>query len=96
MCAPLHRLATNISEQEGTKRIPPSGLGAGSFRCFEMARLGDVIYWLGCLVAAVLLVLGAADYWFGQGRLGAFISWAVLAAATWGISYAVRYVLADR
>jgi hypothetical protein len=58
-----------------------------------MARLGDVIYWLGCLVAAVIVVLGATNYWLGQGRLGAFISWALLAAITWVIGYAVRYVL---
>ena len=61
-----------------------------------LAHLGDVIYWLGCIVAAVIVVLGATDYWLGQHRLGAFISWVVLAALVWLIARAVQYVLGGR
>jgi len=35
-------------------------------RVFQMlARLGDVIYSVGCIVAAAILALGVFDYWFG-------------------------------
>jgi hypothetical protein len=91
----VHRSATNITGQEGKKRIPPGALGAGSFRCFEMADFGDAIYRLGCAVAAVLFVLGIVDHWLGQG-FGAFMSWVLLSAITWVIGYAVRYALAGR
>ena len=38
-------------------------------RVFQMlARLGDVIYSFGCIVAGVILALGVFDYWFGQQR----------------------------
>ena len=44
-----------------------------------MKELGNIIYWFGCVVAATLLGIGVADYWFGQHELTAFLSWAVLA-----------------
>jgi hypothetical protein len=61
-----------------------------------LARLGDVIYWLGCIVAAAILALGIFDYWFGPGGLVALISWAALAAGPWLIGEAIRYILTAR
>ena len=49
-----------------------------------LAHLGDVIYWFGCIVAAVIL------------GLFVFITWVVLAAIPWLIGSAIRYLLADR
>jgi Mg2+/citrate symporter len=46
-------------------------------------ELGNIIYWFGCVVAATLLGIGVADYWFGDHHLTAFLSWAVLAAIPW-------------
>src|SRR5262249_10726868 len=45
-------------------------------RVFQMlARLGDVIYSVGCIAAAAILGLGIFDYWFGiADRLAAFDS----------------------
>jgi hypothetical protein len=60
------------------------------------AHLGDVIYWFGCIVSAVILALGVADYWFGQGGMFVFISWVALAAIPWLIGSAIRYILAGR
>ncbi len=56
-----------------------------------MARLGDVIYWFGCILAATILMLGAADYKFGQGGLFSFLGWVALAAIPWLIVSAIRY-----
>ena len=66
-------------------------------RVFQMlARLGDVIYSVGCIAAAAILGLGIFDYWFGQGGLVALISWVVLAAGLWLIGEAIRYILTAR
>jgi len=48
-----------------------------------MKVLGNTIYWFGCVVAATLLGIGVADYWFGDRHLTAFLSWAVLVAIPW-------------
>jgi len=45
-------------------------------------------------MAATVLGLGVADYWFGHRQLTAFLSWAVLAAIPWLVGYASSYVLA--
>jgi hypothetical protein len=37
-----------------------------------MKDLGNTIYAFGCVVAATVLGLGVADYWFGHHRLTAF------------------------
>jgi hypothetical protein len=66
-------------------------------RVFQMlARLGDVIYWLGCIVAAAILALGVFDYWFSKGGLVVLISWMALAAGLWLIGEAIRYILTAR
>jgi hypothetical protein len=59
-----------------------------------ITRLGNVLYWAGCVLAAVVLALGA---WVSlEGRevgyvLGAAIG---LAAIIWLVGRACRYVLA--
>jgi len=59
-----------------------------------MKELGNTIYWFGCVVAATLLGIGVADYWFGDRHLTAFLSWAVLAAIPWLVGRASLFVLA--
>jgi hypothetical protein len=61
-----------------------------------LARLGDVIYWFGCIVAAVILALGVSEYWFGQSGLFVLVRWMVLAAIPWLIGSAIRYILTGR
>jgi hypothetical protein len=61
-----------------------------------LARLGDVIYSLGCIVAAAILALGVFDYWFGQGGLVVFFSWMAVAAGLWLTGEAIRYILTAR
>jgi hypothetical protein len=59
-----------------------------------MKALGNIIYWFGCVVAATLLGIGVADYWFGDHHLTAFLSWTVLAAIPWLVGRASLFVLA--
>jgi hypothetical protein len=61
-----------------------------------LARLGETIYLFGCLVAAVIVLVGAGKYWLGQGHLDAFTPWLVFAAIAWLIGRAARYVLTGR
>ena len=61
-----------------------------------LARLADVIYSFGCILAAIILAVGIFDYWFGQGGLIVLISWVVLAAILWAIASAIRYVLSGK
>lgn len=44
-----------------------------------MKELGNTIYLWGCVVAATILGVGVADFWFGHSRFTAFLSWAALA-----------------
>jgi hypothetical protein len=61
-----------------------------------MQDFGNTIYAFGCVVAATVLGLGVADYWFGNHQLTAFLSWAVLAVIPWLVGFASSYVLARR
>jgi hypothetical protein len=61
-----------------------------------MKDLGNAIYSFSCVLAATLLGIGVADYWFGHHQLTAFLSWAVLAAIPWLVGRASLYVLARR
>jgi hypothetical protein len=56
----------------------------------------DEVYWFGCIVAAVILAIGVAEYSFGYERLSALISWMALAAIPWAIGLAIRYILTGR
>ena len=57
-----------------------------------MKDLGHTIYSVGCVVAATVLGIGIADYWFGDHLMTAFL----LAAIPWLIGRASLYVLARR
>ena len=59
-----------------------------------MKELGNTIYRFGCVVAATLLGIGVADYWFGDHHLTAFLSWVVLAAIPSLVGRASLFVLA--
>ena len=61
-----------------------------------LARLADVIYSFGCILAVVILAVGVFDYWFGQGGLIVLLSWMAVAAITWLIGSAIRYILNGR
>jgi hypothetical protein len=61
-----------------------------------MKDFRNTIYAFGCVVAATVLGIGDADYWFGHHQLTAFLSWAVMAAIPWLIGRASLYVLARR
>jgi len=61
------------------------------------ARLGNVLYWLGTVIA-VLCIGAAFTFASNEGRekwyaVGFF---AVFAAVSWGIGRALRYVLAGK
>ena len=58
-----------------------------------MKELGNTIYLWGCVVAATILGVGAADLWFGHDRFPAFLTWVVLAAIPWLVGRASLYVL---
>jgi hypothetical protein len=62
----------------------------------NMKDFGNTVYAFGCVVAATVLGIGVADYWFGHHQLTAFLSWAVMAAIPWLIGRASLYVLARR
>jgi hypothetical protein len=59
-----------------------------------MKDFGNSIYAFGCVVAATVLGIGVADYWFGHHELTTFLSWAVLAVIPWLVGFASSYVLA--
>jgi len=65
------------------------------------ARLGNVLYLLGCIVAVLIVELGVLVLiepgWFSAGnvhRLGVIITCAAMALVAWLIGRACRYVLA--
>jgi biotin transporter BioY len=58
----------------------------------HMKDLGNTIYAFGYVVAATVLGIGVADYWFGHHQLTAFLSWAVLATIPWLVGFAFLYV----
>ena len=58
-----------------------------------MKDFGNTIYATACVVAATILGIGIADYWFGGHQFSAFLSWAVLAAIPWIIGRATLYGL---
>ena len=59
-----------------------------------LARLGVVLYWLGCLVAVVLLIIGGATLYDHDYRAAGFI--VAFGVGFWLIGRACLYVLAGR
>ena len=63
-----------------------------------LERLGDVLYWLGCILAAIVLVWGAVFFLGGEhaGDPYLFSVVAVAAFAIWVIGRALRYILSGK
>lgn len=63
-----------------------------------LARLGDVLYWLGCILAAIVVVWGAVFFFRGDqdGDPYLFSVVAVAAFAIWVIGRALRYILSGK
>jgi hypothetical protein len=61
-----------------------------------LARLGDVLYWTGCLLAALLLVAAGAYYKVEDIKTAELIFLIGFAVIVWLIGRACRYVLAER
>ena len=83
----------SIVSQVEIRAICPLGI-----RVTGMAeRLGNVLYWLGCIIAALVAGIGVFVYVAeGLGRsdgLMMLIVFLVLAAVPWLIGRALRYVL---
>jgi hypothetical protein len=62
-----------------------------------LARLGNVLYWLGCILAA-LIIAAAIVEWFGEAQYlpngwVIIFEFAVFAFVVWGIGRMCRYVL---
>lgn len=60
------------------------------------ARLGQVFYWAGCVVAAVILLLGLPTIFNPDGPGFPILSALVVAFVIWLIGRACLYVLAGR
>lgn len=63
-----------------------------------LARLGNILYWLGCILAAVLLVWGTVfclrDNSADDPYLLSVV--AIVAFAIWVIGLACRHIFSDR
>jgi hypothetical protein len=63
-------------------------------------RIGNVLYWLGCALAALTIAAGVALY-VGEGHtrsdgVGVLIGFVLIAAVVWAVGRALLYVLAAR
>lgn len=63
-----------------------------------VARLGDVLYWLGCIIAGLFGILILISLIWGTGTTEPFgvILFGVAAVIIWTIGRACRYVMAGR
>jgi predicted membrane protein len=62
-----------------------------------LVRLGHALYWLCCLLAAIIVVFGIVA-WFDRfsatpNGLAVMLVFAAAAAIVWGLGRACRYVL---
>lgn len=62
------------------------------------ARLGEVIYWAGCVMAAAIIMLWVylTSLGTGLGDVTGFLFFAVVAGVVWIIGRACRYVLSGK
>lgn len=60
------------------------------------ARLGLLLYWVGCAAAAVAAVVGAFVFATTDPRPDLLIFFAVIAGLVWVAGRGARYVLAGR
>jgi len=63
-----------------------------------LARLGEALYWLGCILAAIVIVWGARAAFGDDNPEGPyiFILAAVAGFAFWAIGRACRFILAGK
>jgi hypothetical protein len=60
-----------------------------------LIRLGNVLYWLGCILGAAIIAMGAFVWNAGwNGREMALLACLVVAIVVWAIGRAFRYILA--
>jgi hypothetical protein len=57
-----------------------------------LARLGNILYWLGCIVAVALIGL-AVWIWAEAAQVGTAIVFAILGVIAWLIGRVCRYAL---
>src|SRR5262245_11274513 len=64
-----------------------------------LARLGNVLYWLGCIVAGAIMAVVVVDsiegMGFRDGHYGPALGFSTFALVVWLIGRACRYVLSD-
>jgi hypothetical protein len=88
----------NLRELENTesrrrqKEAVSGGLARGGRGM--LARLGNVLYWLGCIIAWAIIALVIASVDLRQLELGNFIFFGGMALAAWLAGRACRYILA--
>jgi len=62
-----------------------------------LSLLGDILYWLGCVIGVLFLALGIASIVWGEGdRTTTIIFGFVMAVLSWLAGWAVRYALTGR
>ena len=61
-----------------------------------LARLGDVLYWAGCLLVVLLVAAAIAYYNLEYIKLAELLIVIGIAVIVWMIALACRYVLAGR
>jgi hypothetical protein len=60
------------------------------------ARLGNVLYWIACIISTLMVGTGIV-VWYNEGYAGSEgvpVGFAFAAIITWGIGWALRYILA--
>lgn len=65
-----------------------------------IGRLGNVLYWLGCIIAGLIAILAVYAYIMeGHSKsdgLGLTVAFFVAALVAWIFGWACRYILAGR
>ena len=63
-----------------------------------LSRLGDVLYWLGCILAAIVVVWGGVFAFRGDNADDPYLFSvvAVAAFAIWVVGRALRYILSGK
>jgi ABC-type sugar transport system permease subunit len=82
-----------------TERFERLGFAAGK-GLFTPARLGNVLYWIGCITATLIVGVATALYFNADSARGddlPLVGFLILIAAiVWAIGAACRYVFAGR
>ena len=62
-----------------------------------IVRIGNVLYWTGCVLAALIVVFGGLTaHNETYNPWGEFIVFALVAAVVWVVGRGCRYILAGR